>query len=89
MNTHALSAIIGCLALLAAELHAGEVRYVGKTKYLNQAQAVVTHSIDDSTKHVPAPIDAMDKYGIKSTILDRAHREKAGIASSRRPNSYD
>jgi peptidoglycan/xylan/chitin deacetylase (PgdA/CDA1 family) len=47
----------------------GDVRLVGKTPYLNNARAVVTHTIDDSTKHVPATIDAMDTYGIKGTLF--------------------
>jgi peptidoglycan/xylan/chitin deacetylase (PgdA/CDA1 family) len=46
-----------------------EVRFVGKTKYLNNARAAVTHTVDDSTKHVPATIDAMDKYGVKGTLF--------------------
>ena len=59
------------VALLAAGLSGAEpgVRFIGKTKYLNNARAVVTHNIDDSTKYVPDAIDAMDKYGIKSTIF--------------------
>jgi len=57
--------ILACTLLPGAE----PVRYVGKTKYLNNARAVVTHNIDDSTKYVPNAIDAMDKYGIKATIF--------------------
>src|SRR5262245_49267831 len=45
------------------------VRFVGKTKYLNNAKAVVVHSIDDSTKLVVDIADAMDKYGVKGTFL--------------------
>jgi peptidoglycan/xylan/chitin deacetylase (PgdA/CDA1 family) len=45
------------------------VRFVGTTQYLNNARAAVTHTLDDSTKHVPAAIDAMDKYGIKGTLF--------------------
>ena len=55
--------------LLAATGFAQEVRFVGKTKYLHNARAVVVHSIDDSTKHVGETIDAMDRYGIKATIF--------------------
>ena len=47
----------------------GDVRFVGKTKYLNNAKAVVVHTIDDSTKLVVDTADAMDKYGIKGTFL--------------------
>jgi peptidoglycan/xylan/chitin deacetylase (PgdA/CDA1 family) len=54
-------------ALAAADPSA--VQYIGKTKHLNNAKAVVTHNIDDSTKYVPNAVDAMDKYGIKSTIF--------------------
>ncbi|MFN7925977.1 MAG: polysaccharide deacetylase family protein [Bryobacteraceae bacterium] len=58
------------LALMAAvAMPAQQVRFVGKTKYLNNAKAVVVHSIDDSTKFVPETIDVMDRYGIKSTIF--------------------
>jgi len=45
------------------------IRFVGKTKYLNNARAVVSHTIDDSTRFVPDCIDAMDKYGVKATIF--------------------
>ena len=53
----------------------GKVRFAGKTRYLNDAQAVVTHTIDDSTKFVPGCIDAMDKYSIKATIFVSTGRE--------------
>jgi peptidoglycan/xylan/chitin deacetylase (PgdA/CDA1 family) len=62
----------GLLALLGYTFSSAQptdVRLVGKTKYLNNARAVVTHTIDDSTRHVPATIDAMDKYGIKGTLF--------------------
>ena len=58
--------------LLAASLYSkdGEsVTYIGKPKYLNNARAVVTHSIDDSTKYVTAALDALDKYGVKTTVF--------------------
>jgi hypothetical protein len=58
--------------LLAGSVHAadaGPVRYVGKTKYLNNAQAVVSHSTDNSTKPVLQCIDLLDKYDIKATIF--------------------
>lgn len=45
------------------------VRFVGKTKYLNNAKAVVVHTIDDSTKLVVDIADAMDKYDIKGTFF--------------------
>jgi peptidoglycan/xylan/chitin deacetylase (PgdA/CDA1 family) len=52
-----------------------EVQLVGKTRYLNNAHAVVTHTIDDSTKFIPGCIDAMDKYDIKATIFVSTERE--------------
>jgi len=45
------------------------IQFVGKTKYLNNAKAVVVHTIDDSTKLVADTADAMDKYGIKGTFF--------------------
>jgi peptidoglycan/xylan/chitin deacetylase (PgdA/CDA1 family) len=50
-------------------LHSAEIRYIGKTKYLNNARAVVTHTIDDSTRLVTKALDTLDKYGIKTTIF--------------------
>lgn len=47
----------------------GGVRFIGKTKYLNNAKAAVVHSIDDSTRLVVNIADAMDKYGIKGTFF--------------------
>src|SRR5262245_1294649 len=45
------------------------LHFVGKTKYLNNARAVVVHTIDDSTKLVVDTADAMDKYDIKATFF--------------------
>jgi peptidoglycan/xylan/chitin deacetylase (PgdA/CDA1 family) len=53
------------------------VRYVGKTKYLNNAHAIVAHTIDDSTKYVTNCLDAMDKYGIKATIFVSTEQDPA------------
>jgi peptidoglycan/xylan/chitin deacetylase (PgdA/CDA1 family) len=70
-----LISAIGIGAVLGAGLYAtpssqtGDIRFVGKTKYLNNARAVVTHTIDDSTKHVLTIIDTMDKHGIKGTLF--------------------
>ncbi len=50
-------------------LYGADVRYVGKTKYLNNARAVVTHSIDDSTRLVTKALDSLDKYGVKTTVF--------------------
>jgi peptidoglycan/xylan/chitin deacetylase (PgdA/CDA1 family) len=57
------------LVLLVHAADQSSVRYIGKTKYLNNAHAVVAHSIDDSTKYVTKCLDAMDKYDIKATIF--------------------
>jgi len=57
------------LAAGAPSAQTGDIRFVGKTKYLNNAKAVVGHTIDDSTKLVVDTADAMDKYGIKGTFL--------------------
>jgi peptidoglycan/xylan/chitin deacetylase (PgdA/CDA1 family) len=53
------------------------VRYVGKTKYLNNARAIVSHTIDDSTKYVTNCINAMDKYDIKATIFVSTEQDPA------------
>ena len=71
---------ITLLLLLAASSRAadtGAVRYVGKTKYLNNARAIVAHTIDDSTKDVTRCIDAMDKYAIKATIFVSTEQDPA------------
>lgn len=65
--------VLACAGWLANA--AEPVRFVGKTRYLNNARAVVTHTIDDSTKFVPDAIDAMDRYGIKATIFVSTARE--------------
>ena len=62
-----LAAGLSFAAMFAADSRG--VRFTGKTKYLNNARAVVTHTIDDSTKYVADCLDAMDKYGIKATAF--------------------
>jgi peptidoglycan/xylan/chitin deacetylase (PgdA/CDA1 family) len=47
----------------------GPVQYLGKAKYLNGANSVVTHMVDDSNEHLPTCLDAMDRYGIKATAF--------------------
>ncbi|MGH9160966.1 MAG: polysaccharide deacetylase family protein [Vicinamibacteraceae bacterium] len=69
--------LLVCGAAPPASRSPDDVRLIGKTKYLNNARAVVTHTIDDSTTHVPAAIDAMDKYSIKSTIFVSTEQEPA------------
>ncbi len=59
--------LLFCASAFAA--HPDPIRFVGKTKYLNNARAVVSHNIDDSTRFVTDTIDAMDKYGIKATMF--------------------
>jgi peptidoglycan/xylan/chitin deacetylase (PgdA/CDA1 family) len=66
--------------LLTAVATAGEpaaVHYAGKTKYLNNARAVVSHNIDDSTKYVSNCLDAIDKYGIKATAFVSTENDPA------------
>jgi peptidoglycan/xylan/chitin deacetylase (PgdA/CDA1 family) len=69
------------LILLAASVlpvaDAQAVKFIGKAKYLNNARAVVVHSIDDSTKYVPDSIDVMDRYGIKATIFVSTEHDPA------------
>ena len=67
--------LIFLVALHGAEQ--GAIRYLGKTRYLNNARAVVAHTIDDSTKYVTNCIDAMDKYGIKATIFVSTEQDPA------------
>lgn len=62
------------ILFLPLVLGAAEIRVVGPTNYLNNAKAVVIHTIDDSSKFVPATIDAMDRYGIKATIFVSTRR---------------
>lgn len=54
---------------------AGKIRYAGMTKYLDNARATVTHTIDDTTEFVPDCIDAMDRYGIKASVFVTTARE--------------
>ena len=65
------------ILITAAAVPAQEVRFLGKTKYLNNARVAVVHSIDDSTRSVPATIDAMNKYGIKATIFVSTEHDPA------------
>ena len=59
---------------LKAEPAGSAIRFLGKSKYLNGARAVVTHTIDDSTKFIATSLDAMDKYGIKATVFVSTER---------------
>ncbi|MBL8177189.1 MAG: polysaccharide deacetylase family protein [Bryobacterales bacterium] len=56
------------LILLLAAAALPQTRYIGKARWLGNAKAVVTHTIDDTTKFVPDAVDAMDRHGIKATI---------------------
>lgn len=60
---------------LAALSQNQQIKYVGMTKYLNNARSVVTTTIDDSSRFVPDAIGALDKYGIKATIAISTQRE--------------
>ncbi len=62
--------------LLVAALD-GQVKYVGKAKYLNNARAVVTHTFDDTVATVVNTLDALDKYGVKATAF--VSTERRGI----------
>ncbi len=53
------------------------IRYVEKTKYLNNLYVIVSHTIDDSTKYVTNCLDSMDKYGIKATIFISTEQDPA------------
>ena len=53
------------------------VRFLGKTRYLNNARAVVTHTLDDSTEHVLPSLEALDRYGIKGTFFISTEKEAA------------
>jgi peptidoglycan/xylan/chitin deacetylase (PgdA/CDA1 family) len=68
-----LAAVAALITMLRAAggpaAQTGAVHFVGKTKYLNNARAVVVHTIDDSTKLVVDTADAMDKYDIKGTFF--------------------
>lgn len=57
------------LAMLVAAPAFPQVKFVGKTKYLNNARAVVTHTFDDSNLRVIDTLDALDKYGVKATAF--------------------
>lgn len=63
--------------LLFSATDTSSIRYIGKTKYLNNAHAVVAHSIDDSTKYVTRCLDAMDRYDIKATIFISTEEDPA------------
>jgi peptidoglycan/xylan/chitin deacetylase (PgdA/CDA1 family) len=77
MHTFSLITILLLLGVSSRAADTGAVRYVGKTKYLNNARAVVAHTIDDSTKDVTRCIDAIDKYGIKATIFVSTEQDPA------------
>ena len=71
----ALVCLAALLLLAAPNAQVTDVRLVGPTKYLNNARAVVVHSIDDSTKLVADTADTMDKYGIKGTFFISTEEE--------------
>ena len=61
--------LFALLAVATVALAGPPVRLIGKTRYLNNARAVVTHTMDDSNQLVLGAIDALDKYGIKATFF--------------------
>jgi peptidoglycan/xylan/chitin deacetylase (PgdA/CDA1 family) len=66
-----------CVVFCLSAADSSSVRYIGKTKYLNNARAVVAHTIDDSTRYIANCLDVMDKYGIKSTIFVSTEEDPA------------
>src|SRR4029077_6580674 len=78
MRTLFLACAASILLVAAAPAaNSGPVKFIGKTKYLNNARPIVAHTIDDSTKYVTSCIDAMDKYGIKATIFVSTEQDPA------------
>ena len=61
------------LGLKSGELRdgpvSGDIHFACATSYLNNARAVVTHSIDDVSEFVQATLDALDKYDVKATVF--------------------
>ena len=51
------------------------IHFLGISSFLNDSQAVVTTTIDDSSHLVPDCIDALDRYGVKATIAISTQRE--------------
>jgi len=64
-----VAALIGTAVALA-----GQVRFIGKTTYLNNVRAVVTHTFDDSSPAVAPTLDLLDKYGVKATAFVSTER---------------
>lgn len=54
------------------------VRFLRTSRYLNNRVAVVTHTLDDTSRFVTPTLDAIDKYGLKATLFISTQRE--GIA---------
>ena len=69
------------LGLTAADLAepqtTSSIRFLGKTRYLNDARAAVTHTLDDSTEHMLTSLDALDRYGVKGTFFVSTEKEAA------------
>jgi peptidoglycan/xylan/chitin deacetylase (PgdA/CDA1 family) len=61
------------LGLKASEVlktsNRGTTRFLQKSLYLNNARAVVTHTIDDSTEYIIDCLNAMDRYNVKATVF--------------------
>ena len=59
------------LGVLADELAdgVGPIHFIGLSRYLDDARAVVTHSIDDTTRYVCTCLDTLDAYDIKATVF--------------------
>lgn len=59
---------------MAGATLSAQVRFIGKSTYLNNARAVVTHTFDDSVAAVTDTLDALDKYGVKATAFVSTQR---------------
>ena len=54
------------------------IRFLGVTKYLNDAKAVVTHTVDDTQPDVPKVLETLDRYGVKATFFISTRRGPIG-----------
>ena len=76
----AAASVLLLLAAGAPSAQTGAVQFVGKTKYLNNARAVVAHTIDDSTKLV---VDTARRDGQVRHQGHVPHQHRGGSAASK------
>ena len=55
------------------------IRFLGVSKYLNDAKAVVTHTVDDTQPDVPKVLEMLDRYGVKATFSSAPGAAQLGI----------